>query len=57
VDGEVLVRDGVYLRGDERAIVRRAVAAVTKVWARAAADGILAPGTGFPSRDARCPSS
>ena len=44
VDGEVLVRDGVYLRGDERGIVRRAAAAVARVWEHAERDGVLARG-------------
>jgi 5-methylthioadenosine/S-adenosylhomocysteine deaminase len=48
VDGEALVRDGVYPRGDERAIVRRAVTAMAKVWQQAAADGIPAGEKGYP---------
>jgi cytosine/adenosine deaminase-related metal-dependent hydrolase len=47
VDGEVLVRDGVYVRGDERAIARRAAAAVAKVWQRAEVERIL-PRAGAP---------
>ena len=42
VDGELLVRDGLYLRGHEREIARRAAAAVAKVWERAEVEGTLA---------------
>jgi len=41
VDGETVVRNGVYLRGDESTIVEQASAAVEKVWRQAAAIGLL----------------
>ena len=41
VDGEVMVRDRIYLRGDEGAIIRDAAAAASKVWEMAADAGIL----------------
>ena len=41
VDGEVLVKDRVYLRGDEAAIIRKAAGAASRVWEMAADAGIL----------------
>ena len=41
VDGEILVRDGTYQRGDEREIIAAAAAAAERVWALAAEAGIL----------------
>jgi cytosine/adenosine deaminase-related metal-dependent hydrolase len=43
VDGELLVKDAVYLRGDEAAIGRRAALAVEKIWSIAEKEGILPP--------------
>jgi cytosine/adenosine deaminase-related metal-dependent hydrolase len=41
VDGKIVVRDRVYLGGDESAIVRKASAAVEKLWNCAATEGLL----------------
>jgi cytosine/adenosine deaminase-related metal-dependent hydrolase len=40
VDGEVLVEDGRFMRGDEAAIRRDAAAAIERVWAAASARGL-----------------
>lgn len=41
VDGEVLLRDGRFLRADAAAIVARGAAVIDRVWERARAQGII----------------
>ena len=41
VDGEILVRDGTFLRADANVIMDRAAGALDKLWSIAAARGLL----------------
>jgi cytosine/adenosine deaminase-related metal-dependent hydrolase len=56
VDGELLVKGGVYLRADESDITRRAMAAVKHFW-RLAEDAGLLPSAGQDGAEGRRPTA